>query len=160
MAFDAFLKLKDVKGESTDSKHKDEIPILSFSWGADQSVGDSGGGKSSGKASIKSFRFSKKTDSSSTTLFIGCCTGKHFPDALVTVRRAGGKPVEYLTYKFSDVMVESMQWGGTPGGDETPMESVILAFNKVDIRYTPMKPDGSPGSPVETSYDIRAGESK
>lgn len=160
MAFDAFLKLKDVKGESTDSKHKDEIDILSFSWGATQSVGNVGGGKSAGKASISSFSLMKKTDSSSTTLFAGCCTGKHFPDALVTVRRAGGKPVEYLTYKFTDVMVESVQWSGSSGGDETPMESVTLVFNKVDIRYTPMKPDGSPGSPVETSYDIRAGESK
>ena len=29
MAFDAFLKIDGIKGESTDSKHKDEINLLS-----------------------------------------------------------------------------------------------------------------------------------
>lgn len=161
MAFDAFLKLEGIKGESTDSKHKDEIDIESFSWGAQQAVGHTGGGKSAGKASISSFSFMKKTDKSSAVLFQGCCTGQHFKDALVTVRRAGGKdPVEYLKYKFSDVMVESVQWSGAAGGEETPSESVTLAFNKVEVTYTPMDATGKPGSPVVTSYDIRAGTAK
>jgi type VI secretion system secreted protein Hcp len=161
MAFDAFLKLEGIKGESTDAKHKAEIDIESFSWGAVQSVGATGGGKSAGKASISSFNFLKKTDSSSAVLFQGCCTGQHFKDALVTIRRAGGKdPVEYLKYKFSDVMVEAVQWSGSAGGEETPSESVTLAFNKVEITYTPMDATGKPGSPVVTSYDIRAGTAK
>ena len=33
MAVDIFLKLGDIKGESTDDKHKNEIEVLSFSWG-------------------------------------------------------------------------------------------------------------------------------
>lgn len=161
MAFDAFLKLEGIKGESSDAKHKGEIDIESFSWGAVQSVGDRGGGKSAGKASISSFNFLKKTDSSSAILFQGCCTGQHFKDALVTVRRAGGKdPIEYLKYKFSDVMVEAVQWSGSAGGEETPSESVTLAFNKVEITYTPMDATGKPGSPVVTSYDIRSGTAK
>ena len=36
MAADYFLKLEGIKGESTDDKHKDEIDVLSFSWGASQ----------------------------------------------------------------------------------------------------------------------------
>jgi type VI secretion system secreted protein Hcp len=44
MAFDAFLKLEGIKGESTDAKHKGEIDIESFGWGAQQSVGHTGGG--------------------------------------------------------------------------------------------------------------------
>jgi hypothetical protein len=32
MASDMFLKLGDIKGESTDDKHKDEIEVLAFSW--------------------------------------------------------------------------------------------------------------------------------
>ena len=31
MAVDIFLKLGDIKGESTDDKHKNEIEVLSFS---------------------------------------------------------------------------------------------------------------------------------
>ena len=33
MASDIFAKLGDIKGESSDDKHKDEIEVLSFSWG-------------------------------------------------------------------------------------------------------------------------------
>ncbi len=33
MTDDIFAKLGDIKGESLDSKHKDEIEVLSFSWG-------------------------------------------------------------------------------------------------------------------------------
>ena len=33
MASDIFAKLGDIKGESQDSKHKDEIEVLSCSWG-------------------------------------------------------------------------------------------------------------------------------
>jgi len=33
MASDIFAKIGDIKGESLDSKHKDEIEVLSFSWG-------------------------------------------------------------------------------------------------------------------------------
>ena len=33
MTDDIFAKLGDIKGESLDAKHKDEIEVLSFSWG-------------------------------------------------------------------------------------------------------------------------------
>ena len=33
MASDIFAKIGDIKGESADAKHKDEIEVLSFSWG-------------------------------------------------------------------------------------------------------------------------------
>jgi type VI secretion system secreted protein Hcp len=161
MAFDAFLKLEGIKGESTDATHKGEIDIESFSWGAQQVVGHAGGGKSAGKSSISGFNFLKKTDTSSAVLFQHCCTGQHFKEALVTVRRAGGKdPIEYLKYKFSEVMVEAVQWSGSAGGEETPSESVTLAFNKVEITYTPMDATGKSGAPVVTSYDISAGRAK
>jgi type VI secretion system secreted protein Hcp len=35
-AFDYFLKIDGIPGESTDSKHKDEIDVLSWSWGETQ----------------------------------------------------------------------------------------------------------------------------
>ena len=43
MASDIFAKLGDIKGESLDDKHKDEIEILSWSWGVANAVVISGG---------------------------------------------------------------------------------------------------------------------
>ena len=36
MASDIFAKIGDIKGESLDDKHKDEIEVLSFSWGVER----------------------------------------------------------------------------------------------------------------------------
>ena len=36
MAFDAFLKLDGIPGDSTDQTHKGEIDVMSFSWGESQ----------------------------------------------------------------------------------------------------------------------------
>ncbi len=47
MAFDAFLKIDGIPGESTDDKHKDWIEILSFSHGLSQAAT---GSRSSGGA--------------------------------------------------------------------------------------------------------------
>src|SRR5438045_2935909 len=47
-ASDMFLKIDGVKGESSDERHKDQIEILSFSWGSTNSAigsGSSGGGE-------------------------------------------------------------------------------------------------------------------
>jgi len=160
MAFDAFLKLDGVKGESTADAHKDEINILSFSWGVSNphSIGTGAGG-GSGKAHISTFNVMKKTDAASASLFQNCCSGKHYPVANVVLRKAGGeKPVEYLKYKFTDVFVENLQWSGSSGGDDVPAESVSFAFAKVEITYTPQDSKGKEGSPLLASWDIRAGK--
>ena len=53
MASDIFLKVDGIKGESTDVNHKDEIEVLSWSWGVTQTPGSSAGsGASSGKPNI------------------------------------------------------------------------------------------------------------
>ena len=58
MASDIFAKIGDIKGESLDDKHKDEIEVLSCSWGvanAGSMASGSGGGE--GKASFNDLSF-------------------------------------------------------------------------------------------------------
>ena len=49
MASDYLLKLEGIKGESVDVKHKDEIEIESFSWGATQPAAVVSGGGGAGR---------------------------------------------------------------------------------------------------------------
>lgn len=156
MAYDCFLKLGDIKGESTDSKHKDEIQLYSFSWGATQSATfGHGTGGGSGKVTVSDFNFMKRTDKASPTLFQKCCTGEHIKEALVTLRKAGGSQVEYLKYKFTDVLISSVQWSGSSGGDEVPTESVSVSFGKCEVDYQPQGKDGKPeGGPVHGGWNL------
>src|SRR6185503_5261492 len=97
MAVDMFIKIGDIKGESVDDKHKGEIDVLSWSWGASQtgSAGIGGGG-GAGKVQIQDLTITKYIDKASPTLFTMCCSGKHLGTANLTVRKAGGTALEYL----------------------------------------------------------------
>ncbi len=159
MAFDTFMQIGasgQVAGESTDKTHAGWIEIFSFSFGASNPVTVSSGstGLAGGKVSVSSFNFMKKTELSSAVLFDGCCQGTHYPTAHVIMRKAGGTALEYLTYDFEDCMIESIQWSGSSGGDDTPTESVSMAFGKVTITYEQQaSTDGTAGKKIVKSYD-------
>ena len=156
MAVDMFIKIGDVKGEAQDSKHKGEIDVLSWSWGMTQSgTAHMGAGGGSGKVNVQDLTFTKYVDSSSAKLMMACCNGKHYADALLTVRKAGEKPVEYVKIKLTEVLVTSVSTGGS-GGEDLLTENVALNFAKVAVDYTPQKPDGSPDSPITMAWDISA----
>ena len=154
---DCFLKIDDVKGESTDDKHKGEIDVESWSWGVTQSgTAGHGGGGGAGKALPQDFHFVKKFDKASPVLFINCTTGKHFKVATLTVRKAGEGQQEYLTVKMEDVMVSSYQVGGSGGSGVIPGDQVSLNFAKLEILYKEQKPDGTLGGEVKQKYDFGA----
>jgi type VI secretion system secreted protein Hcp len=156
MAVDMFLKLDGIKGESKDSKHKEEIHIESFSWGMAQTGSfGSGGGGGAGKVSVHDISITKYVDKASCDLMYACASGKHIPSGLLTVRKAGEKPLEYLKIKLTDILVSSLQEGGSGGGDQVT-ESVSLNFAKFQVDYQEQKPDGS-GSPAGSmGWDVKA----
>jgi type VI secretion system secreted protein Hcp len=156
MPFDSFLKLDNIKGESTDSKHKDEIEVLSFSFGVSNptTIGSHTGGAGAGKVSFSSFNFMKPVDRSSPVLLQTCASGAHFQSAVFVVRKAGGTQLEYLKYKFSTVFVESVQWSGTHGPDDVPVESVSLVFGRAEVDYQPQGADGkAAGGAIHGGWD-------
>ena len=74
MALDMFIKIGDVKGEAQDSKHKDEIDVLSWSWGMIQSgTTHMGGGGGAGKVNVQDLSITKYVDKSSPILMMACC---------------------------------------------------------------------------------------
>ena len=154
MAFDAFLEIEGIPGEATAKGFEKKIEIYSFSWGASApvTVGSHSGGMSSSRVSISSFNIMKKTDVASPKLFLATCQGDHIPKMTLSLRKQTGKGGQevYLTYKFDKVMVESVQWSGSSGGDDVPAESVSFAFAKVTVEYKPQGADGklAAGTPV------------
>src|ERR687886_324578 len=102
MAVDMFLKIDSVKGESKDNKHPNEIDVLSWTWGlSNHGSAHVGGGAGAGKVNVQDVQVTKYVDSSSPKLLLACCSGNHYPNALLTVRKAGGdSPVEYVKIKM------------------------------------------------------------
>jgi type VI secretion system secreted protein Hcp len=156
MATDIFAKIGDIKGESQDSKHKDEVDVLSWSWGVQQSgTMAHGGGGGEGKASFNDFNFTHHIDKASPLLMKACATGQHISEATITVRKAGKGQQEYLVIKMSDVLVTSVAMS-VVADESTTTENVTLQFAKVDLEYKPQKPDGSLAAGIQFKYDVKA----
>jgi type VI secretion system secreted protein Hcp len=155
MAADIFAKIGDIKGESMDAKHKDEIEVLSYSWGVNNagSMGsNSGGGQ--GKASFQDLTFMHRIDKASSVLMQSCAGGDHHKEAIITHRKQGkGGQVEFLVYKLSDVIITAVQHGGSEPAEYN--ESVSMQFAKVSVEYKAQKQDGSLDAGVFFKYDIK-----
>ena len=153
---DMFIKIGDIKGESKDSKHKEKIDVLAWSWGLSNSGNAQvGGGAGAGKVNVQDLSFTKYIDSASCPLMLAASNGKHYKEALLIVRKAGEKPLEYVKIKMEDVLITSVSTGGS-GGEDRLTENVSLNFAKVSVDYTPQKQDGSADTTIPYSWDIAA----
>jgi type VI secretion system secreted protein Hcp len=154
---DYFLKFDGIKGESADAKHKDEIDIESWSWGETHALGPGGsGGGGAGKVQMQDFHFVMSLNRASISLMKACATGQHIKDATLTARRAGKEQNDYLTIKFSDVLISSYQSGGSEAAALGAIDQVSFNFAKIDVMYKPQKAEGSLDAGIHFKYDIKA----
>ena len=154
MAVDMFIKIGDIQGESKDKKHSKEVDVLAWSWGMSNSgSAHAGGGGGSGKVNVQDISFTKWVDSATPKLMLACCNGKHYDEALLTVRKAGEKPVEYIKIKLTEVLITSVSTGGS-GGEDRLTENVTLNFGKVHLDYTPQDDKGAPGTAIPMTWNI------
>ena len=149
MASDIFAKIGDIKGESIDDKHKDEIEVLSFSWGVAKAP-DVGGG--AGGVTFHDLSFAHAIDKASPRLLQACATGSHLKEATITHRKAGKGQQEFLIVKMNDVIITSVSLSDSGVGGS---ENVSLAFSKVDFEYRPQKLDGTLDAGVHFKFDIK-----
>jgi type VI secretion system secreted protein Hcp len=156
MAFDAFLKIDTIEGESPDSKHGKEIQLASFSFGADQPASSNiGGGAGSGKVNMHDLSVLHAVDKASPKLFLACCTGQHIKSAVLSVRKAGGEQQDYLIVHLEDVVISSVQAAGQ-STDGSPMEHVHLNFTQIKVEYKEQGADGSLKGTVAVGFNIKA----
>lgn len=154
MAVDITLKIDGVDGESKIDGHEDEIDVLAWSWGASQSGSlHVGGGGGSGKANVQDVSITKYVDKASTNLLRKCLNGAHLTEAVLTVRKAGESPVDYVAITMSPVLVTSVSTGGS-GGEDRLTENITLNFAKAKYSYTPQKEDGSADAAIDLTWNI------
>ena len=154
-AVDYFLKIDGIEGESPDAKHKGEIEIQSFSFGANQSGSfATGGGGGSGKVHMQDFHFTMPLQKASPKLMLACASGQHVPNATLTCRKAGKDQQEYLKIKFKDLLISSFQSGGS-GGDVLPVDQISFNFASIEYEYKEQKADGTLGGTVKAGFDVK-----
>ncbi|HET8877471.1 MAG TPA: type VI secretion system tube protein Hcp [Casimicrobiaceae bacterium] len=156
-ASDIFVKLGDIKGESIDSKHKDEIELLSWSWGVVGSFRNSAKqpqqpqqpAASAQAACAQDITIVKTVDSASPLLFAKAASGANISSATFSVRKSDTSQ-DYLVFTLSDVMVTSVSQGGAEGGG-TPTESVTFGFSGGTIAVMRQSATGAAAEPIVAS---------
>ena len=154
-AVDMFIKIGDIKGESQDKKHKDEIDVLSWSWGATQSGSfHTGGGGGVGKVNVQDISVTKYIDKSTPKLFQTLATGEHirFAELSVVDSKYSGNET-YLKYTLENVLITSVSTGGS-GGEDRLTENISLNFEKIKVTYQPYENKKKSGDPVEFEFTV------
>lgn len=140
-AFDVFLKIEGIKGESKDGRHRDEIEILSFSWGMTNTPVMGGGGAGAGKVTFQDFHFVTKLSKASPQLLAACAGGTNIVSATLYVRdSATSTNQEYYQINLENMQISSLQQtseiaSGTNSSPQ-PTEQISLSFTKVTATHT------------------------
>jgi type VI secretion system Hcp family effector len=147
-----FLKIDDIKGGSTSASHKDQIDVISWSWGLTPA------GTIGSKPVLGALTFEMVASVASPVLMLKSASGAHLSKAvLVGYKHDKGELRQYMTITLQDIKVSSFSTKGTDanamqaigristdGGEQ--IETVSLTFSKIDYAF---------GS-TKTGYDFAA----
>lgn len=145
---DMFLKVEGaksgtIKGEANDTARKDEIDVVGWSWGMRAQTEMAGGG-AAGKTSMRELDVRKKVDSASTALMSAMRNNELIKKAVLTVRKAGTKPVDYFVITIENGRIVSIEVESENDDSPELVERVSLSFQKIGVEYTPQAEDGLP----------------
>jgi type VI secretion system secreted protein Hcp len=154
MSSHCFLRLKGISGEASDADHQDEIQVKAWDWGVSAADGLPGG-KSRGDT--RKLVVTHTVDAASPALMVYCVRGTMIPNAVLTMRKASGdRPMTYFTAKLDRVRVVDVTTSLHSDGGTT--EVVSLAFEKVEVTYTPQTGTGGQSGALTQQWDVKEGQ--
>lgn len=77
-----------------------------------------------------------------------CLTGKHIPNAVLTLRKEGGVPFDFLRITMSDVVITGVEMNASH-------EQVRLSFAKVKQEYIVQNAQGGSRGVITGTFDIK-----
>lgn len=156
MAFDAFVKIDGIDGESSDDKHPRWIEVITLDTQLNQrtsSTASSAGGAGAERADFKPFTFSKLVDSATPALALACADGTHIDTVVIELCRSGGEKLKFMEYKLTNCLISGIHTGGGPG--EFPAEVVSVHYGKIEWRYTKQnRAGGTAAGQVATGWSL------
>ena len=155
MAFDSFVKIDGILGESTDSKHQGWIEILAFTHKLEQpasSTASSVGGATAERVNHDTFNIVHLLDKATPKLAEACCTGRHIKEIVIEFCRSGGDKQKYAEIRLEQAIVSSIEYSS--GGD-FPVEIVSFSYGKIHWDYVQQRrADGIGGGHIAAGCDL------
>ncbi len=142
MAFDVFVQLSGIKGESSDGKYAGWIEALDYGMGISQNISrspSSVGGACAGRADFSEFTFRKALDIASPGIALACAAGTHIETIIIAVCRSGKERGGFMEYQLTRCMISEVL---TIGGGQFPSETISVSFAEIMWCYTQQKRRG------------------
>ena len=152
----AYVKIGDIKGEATDSGHKDWLLIESMNSPIHRTIapGVKDNQRSRGETVLGDISIIRTLDKSSPKLAEACANGTLYPEVQIDLTTQFGKENRtYLTYSLKNCIVTSYSFHGSASAQPQPTETVTLSFTDIEWKYTILNPDsGQPQGNVVTKF--------
>ncbi len=156
-----YIKIGDIKGESTDDGHKDWINTLSVSNSITRPMGAGASGSTRHRSSCTfgDIVVVKEVDASSPKLQEAIADGKNFPKVEIHLCTSseGGKRIPYLTWELKQARVSSYSASGSTDGGQPPTEQISLNFEEIKVTYDKLGKDNKSAGKVEYTWKIEEG---
>lgn len=136
MAFDAFIRISGIEGESNDDRHAGWIEAKNLSLGVGQRISrsaSSAGGAGAERADFTEFTFAKLMDLATPQLALACANGTHIDTIVVELCRAGGEKVKFMEYCFTNCLISAFSTNSING--EFPMDEVAINYGRIEWHY-------------------------
>jgi type VI secretion system secreted protein Hcp len=141
-----------ITGGSQDPAHKGWSDIASFDWGVTVAASP-GGGAGVGKPVFSDLSWTQSMDQAFPPLFTALTKGTPLSAELDFTRNAGPGGQTYFKMNFTGAHLTEL--GLTGSG--APLESAAFDYTTIKFTYYPQNPDGSLGSPITASYNLKTG---
>lgn len=160
---DMFLSVRsarsgDIKGESVATDHADEIVVNGWTWGMNQQVAaaaPTGGGGAARQAgqrrSLRPLVVFKKLDKATTSLMAVLGNNDSIRTAVLTMRKAGEGQQDFFKCTLTDGRVIDLDYRADEDGNV--VESVTLAYAKIEFEYRPQTGSGGRGGASMVTLD-------
>ncbi len=156
-----YLKIGDIKGESTDDGHKEWINLLSVSNSITRPMGAgaSGSTRQRSSATFGDVVCVKEVDASTPKLQEAIADGTNFAKVNIDLCTSaeGGKRIPYLQWELSHARVSSYSISGSTDGGQVPTEQISLNFEEIKVTYDKLGKDNKSAGKVDYSWKIEEG---
>jgi type VI secretion system secreted protein Hcp len=155
MVAEIFVKFpKDIKGETSQAGHEDEVPASSVHWAVSRAVEIASAARQTGRATFSDVTITKEFDSASNDLAKACFSATHLDEIVITFRKdAGEESMDHLTYTLTDCLISSYSVAASSG---RPMENITISYIKIASTYKKQANDHSSASEHTFEVDLRA----
>ena len=154
-AYDLFLQIDGIEGESASPGHKKWIDVESFSVSVSVPTGGGGGG-AIGRAEFSPFRFRSPTCKASPKILESLLLGTTISEVRLDIATAGTQDV-FAYWVLENTLFTSYANEGSINGGAMPWDTYTAVANRGRYAYTEFDDEGEPVGTVEVRWNAGSG---